>query len=524
MQSYLGLIAAAIGCAACVPSLLAADAAGSAAAGLPVNRRVSPLTVIVQLRSAADVHTLISGVDIRAGFGSDRVAELSAELARAGFTSVSLAIDPPPADAALAARVGLDRFVALTSAAAIDTAGVSRRLAAAFPDLLVSAEAEAIMVSHSTPPNDPGYPQQWHMENTGQTIGGVAGLPGADISWPQAVAVMHTPRDVIVAVLDSGVSVSHPDLFGRLVPGWNTTVNPPTTNTDDSHTQSHGTKCAGIIAAARDNAIGVAGVAANAKIMPIKIATNFLASVRWAANGLTRATDSGAKVASMSWGYGAGETDLPFLRTAVEYADDRGVVMIASTGNIPTEPVGYPAAYPQVIAVGATNNRDEMFSATTRGPEMDLVAPGVAIYTTVDQSGNANGYGPEDGTSFAAPIVAGVAAMVLGINPALTPAQVREILLESADDLGVGGIDPVFAHGRINAYAAVREALASLPACRVDLNGNGTPDSGDLFYFLDLYFDAYGPVVEPTVADFDNDGVVGVGDLFAFMDAWFVGC
>jgi subtilisin family serine protease len=282
--------------------------------------------------------------------------------------------------------------------------------------------------------------------------------------------------------------------------------------------------CAGIIAALGNNGLGIAGTAPNAKIMPIKVQNGPFLTAGYAANGITWAADHGAKVASMSFGLAAGTSNIQAFRDAVAYAAERGVVMVGSTGNTPGAAIGFPAAYAEVIGVGSSNCRDQLSVFTTTGPEMDIVAPGEDIFTTVDQSSNPDGYDFENGTSFAAPMVAAVCALVWGVNPNLTADEVRSIVVGSADDLGAGGFDPTYGWGRLNAYAAVREALARLPGCAVDFNGNRIADPGDLFYFLDLYFQLSGQTQGIGAVDFNHDGAVDVGDLFEFMNAWFRGC
>lgn len=484
-----------------------------------------PDRLVLQFRDVSDLKILELALAGETALDADSsLSPLIAELRLARATSAGPAIYPLPDDAALAARLGLDRFVVVDLPGYGDTQPLAARLAADFSETLVGAWPDPIVHQHGTPPNDPGFGQQWHLFNQGQVIAAQAGVPGADIRWLEAMSIAVSPAPIVVAVLDSGVSISHPDLFGQLVPGCNitSTTNP---STDDSAFNSHGTKCAGIIAAVRNNGQGIAGVAPNARIMPVKMfGASGISSGTWGANAITCAADGGAHVLSMSWGFDAATSGGDLLRTASLYAHQRGCLLVASTGNTPGSAIGVPAAWPEVIAVGATNNRDELFAATTTGPELDLVAPGEAIYTTVDQSSNPNGYGAEYGTSFAAPIVTGVASLVWGINPDLNAAQVRGILEVSVRDLGAAGYDPVFGLGRIDAYSAVREAVATLPPCPADLNGNHAVDAGDLFFFFDIYFGAASGGGQIRFADFDRNGIVDVGDVFAYLTAWFAGC
>ncbi|MFN7019720.1 MAG: S8 family serine peptidase [Phycisphaerales bacterium] len=447
-------------------------------------------------------------------------------LASRGVAWIGPTIDPPAGNAGLASSIGLDRYYTLRLSKPGDTDLLAREVAEKFPNIVENAEPEGIGRSHYVPPNDPGFGSQWHLLNVGQSVDSQACVSGADVNWLEAGDAAGQLSGVVVAVLDTGVSVSHPDLVGRLIQGRNTTTNNPSlvNNTDDSTQNSHGTKCAGVIAAMGNNGIGISGVAANAVIMPVKVQSGIFLNSGPVANGLTWATDNGARIASMSFGFPSGTTGLSVVRDAVVYAAAHGVLMVSSTGNTAGGVVGYPAAYPEVIAVGATNCRDQLAAFSTVGPEMDLVAPGESIYTTIDQSNNPDGYGFESGTSFSAPMVAATGALVLGINPSLTPEQVRAIIVGSTEDLGVAGYDASFGWGRLSAYNAVREALATLPLCPADVNANRLVDLGDLFLYFDLYFLYNGQASTPSFVDFNQDGEVNGGDLFAFMEAWFRGC
>lgn len=455
---------------------------------------------------------------------------MKAPLEQAGICGASrfrLAFDPPPADVRLATRLGMDRYLIADVDSGCCSVQVCERILRAASGVFELAEPDAVGESHGQQqPNDTHWGIQWALSNTGQTVASQQGTAGADIEWLAARVYAASAATVTVAVLDTGLSPTHPDLAGRSIQGRNVTSgnggNP--LNTADSLSNSHGTKCSGIIAAIENNGFGIAGIAANAVIMPVKIQVGTTVGAAYAAQGLTWAADNGAGVASMSWGISGTAANLAMLRSAVEYAHGRGVVMVASTGNVPGAEIGYPAAWPEVMAIGGTDNRDRLALFSTTGPAMDMVAPGASIMTTVDQSTNPNGFALENGTSFAAPMVAAVAAMVRGINPNLSASEVREILVGSSLDLGAAGYDPVFGWGRLNAHNAVREALATLPLCPADVNANRVVDLGDLFLYYDLYFLYNGQASTPSFVDFNHDGVVNGGDLFAFLDAWFRGC
>lgn len=465
--------------------------------------------VIIQVRATEVDKVKLAGGD----------PALEAVCRRWGVVSLRPAVDPPARDAALAARLGLDRYYIVTAPVGTDARALAAELAG-LTHVLEKSETAPVGRLHTTP-SDPGFGEQWGLYNVGQTAGGV---PGSDIDWLPVWQMERTLAEVVVAVLDSGVSYSHPDLQGRTVPGrcFICGTGDPT-NTDDRYDLSHGTQCAGIIAAATNNGTGIAGIAPNARIMPLKVAGGLVTSPTATGNGLVWAADNGAAIASMSWSFGTG-SNVSFLRTAVEYAHQRGVLMVASTGNTPGAPVGFPAQWDEVIAVGATTASDGLWPATTTGPQLDVCAPGENIYTTFDQSGTPDGYNFASGTSMAAPMVAGVAALVRGVNPMLNAAQVRAIIEGTVEDLGPPGWDSSFGFGRVNAAAAVAAAMVTLPPCRPDVNGDGLVELGDLFDFLQEYFNATGTGPARFPADFDGSGVVSVDDLFSYMAAYFVGC
>jgi type VII secretion-associated serine protease mycosin len=258
--------------------------------------------------------------------------------------------------------------------------------------------------------------------------------------------------DVVVAVLDTGVDLEHPDLRGNLVPG--TTFWPEQGAPMDYH--GHGTHVAGIIAARLGNTEGGAGVAPGCKIMPVKVMgpKGPEGKVEYVAAGLVWAADHGAKVANLSLG---DEGTSTLLRDAVAYALSKDVVVVAASGNFDpdkhttTNTLDYPAGYPGVMAVGATDSDDQLADFSFWGSWLDVVAPGVEIYSTVP----GNAYRNEDGTSMASPFVAGVAALVRSRFPELNGPAVKRRIEATATDLGAPGVDDHFGHGRVDAAAAV---------------------------------------------------------------------
>lgn len=259
-------------------------------------------------------------------------------------------------------------------------------------------------------------------------------------------------EDVKIAIVDSGVDLSHPDLMDKLLPGVNTVEerNPPK---DDV---GHGTHVAGIAAAIANNNEGIAGLAPKAKILPVKVLGDGSGTAASIAAGIIWAADQGADVINMSLGmYQTADV----LGEAVQYALSKNVVVVATMGNDNVERKRYPAAYPGVIAVGSTDQADKKSTFSNYGDWISVAAPGTAIFSTfptypVSISGTA-GYASLSGTSMAAPLVTGLVGLIRSQKKGLAPAEVKAILEKSADDLGTAGFDKQFGHGRINALKAL---------------------------------------------------------------------
>lgn len=430
---------------------------------------------------------------------------------------ITPAFEPLPKDGELAQKLGMDRMFAVLVPRGTDLPALLDRLKNLRDDV-EWAEPDLVGDLAAIQESEPSFTSQWAHKNTGQDIpGSPGGIAGADMKTAQAWAVIAGLEPVTVCIVDTGVSQSHPEFAGLLVGGRNWTSS-DTTAWDDDTLWSHGTQCAGIAAALGNNAIGITGTAPNVRLLCCKMATRQLALLGGLANAIIFATDNGARVVSMSLSFTGGTTtQLGNLQAAVNYAISRGVILVAATGNSPGTPIGYPAQYPSVIAVGATTNRDEAFDGQTTGPEMDVSAPGRDILTTVDLTTNPNGYANATGTSMAVPHVAGLAALILGINPALSGDAVRAIIESTVDDLGPPGRDDQFGFGRINAYKAVLAARDTL-FCSVDVDLSGGGSVQDIFSFLAYFFSG------DLRADSDRNGVITVNDVFLFLQEWFVGC
>jgi thermitase len=334
-------------------------------------------------------------------------------------------------------------------------------------DVVVADDLEVVPAAPEGPTatvSDPAFPQQWGL---------------VTIRAPQAWDVTMGSAGITIAIIDEGCDLSHEDLVYKL-PGydaWDGDDN-PTPNGNDAH----GTACAGVAAARANNGRGGAGVAPGCRTLPIRIAKG-VGGGFWdttsakVADGIRKAVDRGADVLSNSYGVAPSSV----VTSAFQYArtngrGGRGCVIAAATGNGDVRGVIYPArlspTIPGFLAVGASNQWDQRKSKTSLdgehwwgsnfGPEVDLVAPGVKIYTTdiMGSAGYAAGnYAPTfNGTSSATPHVAGVAALVLSVDPDLRSWEVEDILKMTADDLGAAGRDEQFGFGRLNAHRAVLAA------------------------------------------------------------------
>lgn len=292
------------------------------------------------------------------------------------------------------------------------------------------AELDSLVSPQQTSPNDPLFPS-WFLEKI-----------DAGNAWPTTTG----SSNITIAILDTGVDSAHPDLATKIVPGRNIYNN----NDDTSDVYGHGTGVAGVAGAASNNGIGVASVAWGCGIMPVRISDpDGMAAASAIASGLSWAADHGARVANVSYRVTGSKT----ITSAAKYFQSKGGVVVAAAGNYGTQETSPDDPY--VVTVGATDSQDVLYYYSNYGGAVDLVAPG--NNTTTLMGGL---YGAGGGTSYASPVVAGVAALVLSANPALTPAQVTDILKQSADDLGAAGWDNTYSSGRVNAAKAVSAAWA----------------------------------------------------------------
>jgi thermitase len=286
-------------------------------------------------------------------------------------------------------------------------------------------------------PDDPSFSLQWGMNK---------------IKAPDAWTTNHGDPSVNVAVLDTGVSLTHPDLQGKVLASTNFSSS---STVDDVN--GHGSHVAGIAAATTNNAVGVAGVGYNADIMNVKVlgdsGSGLYSDV---CSGITWAADHGADVINLSLG---GTMASSALESAVNYAWSKGVVVVAAAGNNASSTPFYPAYYANVIAVAATTDLDRLASFSDFGDWVDVSAPGISVYSTIP-----GGYGYMSGTSMASPFVSGLAALLFAQlsdtnGNGLLNDEVRSRIQSTADNVGLTGIGS----GRINAYRAVTDASPPSP-------------------------------------------------------------
>ncbi len=379
-------------------------------------------------------------------------------------------------------------------------------------------------------PNDPLFPQQWYLNNTGQGYLGVNRIPGdyndtqvikygtvdADIDALEAWERNYETTTPLVGIIDTGVDLDHEDLADHIwtnpgeIPdngtdddhngfvddflGWDfsgdTTAIEPVGDNDPTDYFGHGTHCAGIAAAVRDNGIGISGINTPCQIMAIKFFPNSFFSL--GAKSIIYAADMGCDVINMSWGS-------PFpsklIEDALDYAIYRGVLPIAASGNSGGEDYFYPASLPQVFTVGASNSDDEVTYFSTYGDHIEVVAPGEDILslraddTDMYATGGASGIEPgvhvvdekyylADGTSMASPCAVGVAAYILAASPGINNERVKQIIQDSADDIDTLGPDIYSGHGRVNLNSALD--LLSGRLAKIDYPYENALVSGDV--------------------------------------------
>jgi len=340
-----------------------------------------------------------------------------------------------------------------------------------------AAEVDRLVKPEITTANDPYYVNAWHLAKI-----------NAPTAWD-----LSKGNGVTVAVLDSGVDGTHPDLVHKMVPGWNMVDN----NSNTSDVYGHGTMVAGVVGAQSNNGLGVTSIAWGASIMPVRVALStgsaYLSTI---AAGIIWAADHGAKIANCSFATLTGSST---IQSAANYMRSKGGLVVVAGGNSGTfDPTPNNSS---VISVSATNSSDAIASWSSYGSYIDVAAPGVDIWSTT----KGGGYAAVSGTSFATPLTAGVLALMESANPSLTNTVLESLLKNTAVDLGTPGYDSYYGYGRINAGAAVAAAVrygattdTTAPTVSISSPTGGTVSS----------------VVGVAVATRDNIGVARV-DLYA---------
>jgi len=463
-----------------------------AAGRVVVRLRHSPLTARFRFERftpdlAAEIAARLSGTAARPLFPlEDRTA-----LHRSRLRSLLPHAFPAEAEATIHARrrrYGLDRWIILELAEGETVMQALERLARhplvddVEPDYRGSGagfRTSPILVPRYTP-NDPRFVQQWYLNQAND----------ADIDMPEAWEITRSALDVPIAVLDTGADLDHPDLATALLAGWDYVNDDPNPSDDEGH----GSNVTGLLGAIGGNGIGIAGVAFETLILPIKVLDqDQYGYYTWWASGFYYATDLGVRVINLSAG---GENYSAALHTAVRYAYDRGVVICTSMMNFDNAVPYYPAAFSETFAVGATNDEDRRADpfiwggGSSYGDHIDLVAPGNGLISTYRDGG----YAIYAGTSQATALVSGVAALMIQLDVTLTVEEVRTILREKADDQ-VGrisedtpGFDIYHGGGRLNAASALDSVAAGalVPTAFTAHPPRPNPSMGPVRFVYDL--------------------------------------
>lgn len=280
-------------------------------------------------------------------------------------------------------------------------------------------------------PNDTYYSLQWAYP---------------DISAPSAWDISTGSTSTVIGMVDTGIDQFHPDLASKIIGRANFTTDP------DLDNNGHGSHTAGIAGAITNNGIGVAGTCIQCNLLSVKVLDSSGSGYYdWIANGITWATDNGAKVISMSLG---GTADSTILSDAVNYAVSKGVVVVAAAGNSNSSSPFYPAYYSNVVAVAATDQSDAKASFSNYGSWVDIAAPGVNIASTYSTTiPGSSGYAYMSGTSMATPFVSGLAGLVFSQHPDWSNSQVISDIESTADP--ISGTGTYWMNGRIDTCRAL---------------------------------------------------------------------
>lgn len=374
-------------------------------------------------------------------------------------------------------------------------------------------------------PNDPLFSQQWALHHAANF----------DMNGPQAWDISTGSSDIITVILDIGIQYDHPDLNNA--PGQDfagSTPNGGPTNSCDNH----GTAVAGCISAILNNNTGIVGGTPGSRTASGKIGTaisifgfclgNFDSQPTMLTNALAWSVSSGARITNSSISYGVSSA----VTNAYANARAQGVIHFAATGNSGSGSISYPSSLPSVNAIGATNSNGQKASFSQYGSGIFCVAPGEGILST-DRTGSAGyesgDYATVDGTSFASPYAASVAAMILSINPDLSVTEVEQIMQDTCIDMGATGYDTTFGWGRANLYGAALAAQETVKPvtptgaccladgdCIVNTEDECTTLAGTYNGDETDCSSANCPV--PCPADINSDGIVNADDLGVLLN------
>ncbi len=341
--------------------------------------------------------------------------------------------------------------------------------------------------------NDQYFSNQWGLKNTGQHCN----FSNLDIRAENAWSITTGSQNVRVAVFDQGIKMDHPDLINNI---YGTGYDAETNTTPSVLRNNHGTPCAGIVAAQQNNSIGISGVAPNSRLMSISIDLDWDNTPQQLANGFNWAWQNGADVISNSWGGYAPSSiiDNAIINTLSQGRNGKGTIVVFASGNENNTVIRYPGSNnPDILVVGAISPKGERKSYTScdnegwgscYGTQLDVVAPGVFIPTTTYTGGYTQTF---NGTSSACPHVAGVAALILSVNPNLTAQQVRNIIESTTQKVGGysyqttsgrpnGSWNQEMGYGLVNAYAAVQAACPTVNFVNRTVTANTTVTGCDI--------------------------------------------
>lgn len=472
---------------------------GAAAASSSSSPDYAPGVVLVSLKPGEDIHRVTAQLSSLGSTGVKRADALFPFAQRAGTALQASAASK------------LARIFRLQLTPEVEIPAV---LAALKANPAVEFAEPDYIARPALAPNDPLYADQWGLDAI-----------GAESAWDVATG----DASAIIAILDSGIDLTHEDLSGQLwtnpgetagngidddsnglvddVHGWNFLADSGDV-TDDN---GHGSQVAGVAGAASNNGLGVAGVCWDCRLMAVKVMqASGVVNYSDIAAGVAYAAGQGAQVINLSLG---GYADSETLRTAIESAAATTVI-VAGAGNDDSTNPFYPAAYPEVIAVAGTDQTNGKASFSNYGSWVDVAAPGVEIKTTF--AGN-NSYGSESGTSLSAPFAAGLAGLLTGQHPDWSPALVREHILHTA--VSIDGVNPGYAGQLGQGLVSAAEAVTTDPqpsmevtAWALDGQEGALPEPGESYQLALTLYNVWLPARGVAATLSDSDPYVSVSD------------